>query len=619
MIGYQRMFPWVAALLLLVGCQAATPPATPPPTPTLTPRPPTTLTGQLTPLTGTEEVGGRGIALCAAQTGQVSFPLTCTVSGVVGRTAPDGGFSFSNVTPARYILLIETGLGDFDAAIGALRGQTFVAGDWGWAQERLFDGAQTVPLNLPALPPGVTLTPADYALNTLQLGSSPVMVGHYIGAAGEASTLRPAFADLTRSSAPFEIPITQPQPPDRDAIREGLGPLSEAEAAALSVGVRERWAAFIDGDDAAFRDTDARLISGLREGVLYPIGATVMDTQEAVDGRLVKRVVYVASVDGIVAWEDGTGVTEAGTGYRLNVLDAPGEWTTEGPQGEQVYHYGWSYFRRWGRVLPDPVIAMVNDFYNRAPGHVQNFAVDYQMALESFGGDMTLITWGEDLPRRITSFEPQTARAPTLTLPDSGTVDIRRERFFEAITTGQVVVAEESVEGFLTTAMAQNNPYVNVLTEQVVTEALLVPYRSGTLYNDMEAAIILEATYGSEGPLVVEINNRLRAGYQVPRRTDNLVRVSPAEVANVILGYGGALNAKWPHEMAHIVEFRSPLYEFQRQQDGISACEPLKYMLEFMWWVERYPYDAPATDWMPIGSGLTLARLLTDTYPNSGC
>ena len=46
-------------------------------------------------------------------------------------------------------------------------------------------------------------------------------------------------------------------------------------------------------------------------------------------------------------------------------------------------------------------------------------------------------------------------------------------------------------------------------------------------------------------------------------------------------------------------------------------------MMEFMWWVQRYPGDGPTiedeNDWMQVGSGLTLARLLTGTYPNSGC
>jgi hypothetical protein len=98
-----------------------------------------------------------------------------------------------------------------------------------------------------------------------------------------------------------------------------------------------------------------------------------------------------------------------------------------------------------------------------------------------------------------------------------------------------------------------------------------------------------------------------------------VVYVSRDEVANVLLGYPGALNSRWPHEMGHIVDFRSEQYTFTSRPPVGSRCEPVKYLMEYMWWVRRYPGDAPDWDWMPINSGLTLARLLTDSYHNSGC
>jgi hypothetical protein len=300
------------------------------------------------------------------------------------------------------------------------------------------------------------------------------------------------------------------------------------------------------------------------------------------------------------------------------VRDIPGEWIESGPNGEQFYHYGFSYYRRWKRIFPDPLIVEIETFYNLGPGHVAFFLGDYQKARQAIGGDMNLIAWDSSVPEEIATFMPGNVNGAYMTMPDSGTVDVRRERFLEAIINGLVSVDNGSVLSFVNSDQGVYGPYIANPDPVEVTNALLTPYRSGHLYTDMEAAIILAATYEGEGPLRIRITNRLNAGFQVPRGGDKEILIARNEVANVILGYGGTLTGRWPHEMGHIIDFRDPQFRVRRPAAG-SACEPLKYLMEFNWWAARYNYDAPDFDWMPISSGLTLARLLTDTYPNSGC
>jgi hypothetical protein len=253
---------------------------------------------------------------------------------------------------------------------------------------------------------------------------------------------------------------------------------------------------------------------------------------------------------------------------------------------------------------------------------VWNYLGDYQQAADEYDqGDMTLIAWDGGAPERVAAWLPPTSAPPTLILPDSGTVDVRRERFLEAVSSGQVTVDRESVWDFMDSDRWENGfRYAAEVTDQQIVDALLTPYRSGHLFSDLEAAIILAATYGGDGPLTIHISARLDDGAGVPRGPGNNIYIAAGEVADVILGYPGTMNARWAHEMAHLLEFRDSRNAVPvRGRGEPSVCEPLKYMLEYVWWVERYPHDAPDWDWMPVGSGLTLARLLTGTYPNSGC
>lgn len=455
------------------------------------------------------------------------------------------------------------------------------------------------------------------------------------------AAIGPGYARATspaalNGSAPVVLETLPPSPtPDYAAIRLEMGALAREESASLDPEVAARWSAFIGGQNESYRSLDERVIRALRtdqtdDGLtVYPIGGALLTGVEQWGAQRLDAVGYMVfdqqtGDPTVIGWlDDFTGdVIEASTGYRLNVRDHPGEWIDTGPGGEQFYRYGFSYYRPWRRILPDPIITLANAFYSDGAQHVWRYLADYQQAADEYDqGDMTLIAWDSGTPDRVVAWMPSDGAAPTLILPDSGTVDVRRERFLEAVTSGQVKVDRESVWNFMDSDRWENGyRYAPEVTDQQIVDALLTPYRSGHLFSDLEAAIILAATYGGDDPLTIHISARLEDGAGVPRGPGNNVYIAAGEVADVILGYPGTMNSRWAHEMAHVLEFRdtrNPVPVRGRGQP--SACEPLKYMLEYMWWVERYPHDAPDWDWMPVGSGLTLARLLTGTYPNSGC
>ena len=176
-------------------------------------------------------------------------------------------------------------------------------------------------------------------------------------------------------------------------------------------------------------------------------------------------------------------------------------------------------------------------------------------------GDLQRITWNTSLFAQMENWEPNTDYPPYIWLPDSGTVDVRRERFLDAVRNGAVILDEPSILEFLRSDAGTRGYWINPDEEvayQQVSDALLYPYRSGHLFNDLEAAIILAATYSETGdPLVIKVTPRFSTGFMVPRRGEYEVLVGEWEVSDVILGYPGTLNAKWPHEMLHVLEFRS--------------------------------------------------------------
>lgn len=618
--------PWPVCLLLAAliaaGCRAEV----------ATPTPETlalaTIQGTLAPTSSTSVIGGRGVALCRVIDGAQAMPAACALIAPATTADAQGRFIFEDVAPGTYLIVYASGLADFQSGMDRWAGRTLHPGDWPWLRDQYLalGAGGSANVRLPAsLPAATRLDRAVYGKHTLLFEGSPFILAHEIDREEEFAAAKPLSVTVQAAeTAQVVIPAFDPAPLDYAAIRARVAPPSREEQALLERDLVVRWQRFSAGDDAAFRDTDLRVLEVLRSGAAHEIGNAQLAALEEYGSDLVKRVGYVTvdvrsgAVQVIGWWDEVSGdVMEARTGYRLNVRDAPGIWIEAGPNGEQLYHYGFSYYRRWDQILPDPIIALIEDFYHEGTAHFQRHAADYQAAAQSFGGDLLLVTWDEEMLNRIAAWRPSTP--PFVRLPDSGAVDIRRERFFAAITEGRVVVDEASIAAFVQSATLRGGAD-SPPDAQEVQDALLIPYRSGHLFSDLEAAIILDATYGGDnGPLTITISDWLEQGFMVPSYRAKQVFVSQNEVANVLLGYPGALNSRWAHEMAHIVEFRAPQYTFTDPPPTGSRCEPVKYLMEYMWWVRRYPGDAPTWEWMPINSGLALSRLLAERFHNSGC
>lgn len=610
------------AAVVMAACQPV--PTPPPPTPT--PEPAAAVDGRLVPPAPGAVVEGIPVALCRVSASGGS----CELRGPASYTGAAGEFRFEDVQPGAYLLVYGSGAGDFEAALARWAGALLRPGDWPWLRDELLsleDGAQPE-VHVPAqVARDLLLDRGAYGTLTLQAGESPFVVAHDIRTAdGSAQAELHVVQVPPGETAAVTVTAYRPAPPDYAAERAGIGPLSRDELALVDRSLSARWAAFMAGDDAAYRALDAHTIALVRAGRLHEIGNAYFTTVQRADDVLLDAPAYT-TIDPrsgehvFLGWlDEATGdVVEQATGYRLNVRDRPGEWTELGAGGERFYHYGFSYYRRWGQLLPDPFIALAESFYAGGVRHVDRNINDYRSVAGTFKGDLRQVAWFPNVLLDMAAWQPVTA--PFVRLPDSGTVDIRRERFREAVDGGYVVLDQESVDTFMLSSSAASGAFTGGLERQQVVDALLTPYYSGALFSDMEAAIILQATYGggSTTPLTIRISRGLEQGFMVPRYREKQVLVSPNEVANVILGYPGALNSRWAHELWHVVDFNAPQYTFRGPPEQGSRCEPGKYLLEFMWWVQRYPGDAPDWDWMPINSGLALARLLTEKYHNSRC
>ncbi len=585
--------------------------------------------GTLEAASGEAAIAGRQVAACRLEGGTRQLPAPCELAAEVATTDAGGRFRLEELPPGTYLLLVDTGRGDFDAAVATWANRSLRPGDWPWLRDEFLDtgAGEYIEIHLPAgLPEDAALDRASYGVLTLQIGDSPFALAHSVEVSEGTAAAAPLVIDARRGDATgVSAPVVEPEPIDYAAAREAVGGLAREEAARFDRALAARWQAFIDGADSAYRDTDRRAIEAVRTGRLHAIGNAYFSAVEGYEDVLVKQPGYItidvqSGETAILAWLDEASddVVEARTGYQLNVRDQPGVWIEAGPEGEQLYHYGFSYYRRWEQVLPDPIIRLAEDFYTSGVSHVSRHLSDYQEAATTHRSDMLGLDWLPGTLAKMAAWQPNTP--PFVHLPDSGTVDVRRQRFLDAMIRREVVVDVDSVDAFLRSEAARGGAFNQRPDRQEVIDALLVPYRSGHLFSDLEAAIILDATYGGDDePLTIRISGGLEQGFMVPRYRDKEVLVSPDEVANVLLGYPGALNSRWAHEMAHIVDFRAPQYTFTGRPATGSRCEPVKYLMEFMWWVQRYPGDAPDWDWMPINSGLTLSRLLSDQYHNSGC
>jgi len=609
---------------ILVGsCNRAYLPSTPTPTPS-----PAVLGGQLTTWEDGAAAIGRQVALCRIQDGPAEEPFDCVLSTAAITTDRQGSFEFPDVAPGLYVLVVDSGFSSFDEALSKWGGKTLTIGDWPWLRQALITPPAEAGVSTYLPPPlrALGVDEAAYAVQTMLVGDSPFQIVHEIRVDEEgAAFVDPIVVEAAGGNEYYlQFQVASPPPVDYDAVRAEVGDLTREEVSLFDRDLVARWEGFLEGDDALFSDTDVRAIEAVRDGIIYPVGGAYLTRLDEYDDRLVKRVGYAITdvqtgEKQVIGWfDDSNGdVVEASTGYRLNVRDNPGVWIEPGEASEQYYHYGFSYYRRWERILPDPVIDLLEAFYSEGADYVRQYQPDYEAKALSFGGDLGLIDWSDDPAARVNAYLPDADYPPFVTLPDSGTVDIRRERFLEAVINGAVVVDGESVDRYIGSETAVSGAYVADPARQQVIDALLTPYRSGHLFSDLEAAIILGVTYDEDGPLRIVISSRLEQGFSVPRDRRMVVFVSANELSDVIMGYPGVLNSRWAHEMAHVVDFRSPQYTFQAA--GGRICEPIKYIIEYMWWVQRYPGDAPEWDWVPLNSGLTLSRLLEGRFHNSGC
>lgn len=644
---------WTAAL---VGCRPSPSPDAIEEERTLTPSE-KQLQGTLTHDASGDPLSGRQLVLCALDSEATADAISCTLHSETTTSGLDGSFLLEGVDAGTYIAFISTGLAPFDEAVEQWSGKTIRFQNWQWLKSEFLGGVEFVNVPLPTADDAESQPGrASYALNTLLAEGSPFMAVSEVSdervplpegfdthnddgdnnlfeqSAVNRLTVQPTIFTVggaERDNLELSAPIINPI--DRESIRAEIGPFAGAEGDYFDDELSARWTAFINGDDSAYRDLDSEAIQQQRAGNIYRIENTRIAAIEEREGQLVKVLGYTAidvqTGEKVVAgwWDEATGdVIEARTLYRLNVRDHTGVRIENGPGGEQFYHYGFSYYRPWQRVLPDPVAFMVSNFYIFGARNVEDNFTAYGTAAAAFGGDMRLLEWNAQTGSAVREWRPNDTVSPFILLPDSGTVDIRRERFEQAVTDGQVRVDQQSIERFMDSNIMDGMTYANRAETypniNEVEDALLYPYRTGHLFNDMEAAIILGATYQRDEPLIIRVDSRLESGFRVPLRGGgNEILVSYDELAWVILAYPGALNSRWAHEMGHVLDFNSEQYTFRGRPVGGSRCEPLKYMMEYMWWVQSYPGDAPEWDWMPINSGLTLARLLTDTYHNSGC
>jgi hypothetical protein len=236
-----------------------------------------------------------------------------------------------------------------------------------------------------------------------------------------------------------------------------------------------------------------------------------------------------------------------------------------------------------------------------------------------FGGDLGLVTWDETL---LTSMEDWGADLPGLPFvhfPDSGTVDMRITRFQEAVDKGLIVIHEECIDQYVSSDYPKNSNYSAIQTKDTVINKMLGPFLTPNRYSDLQKLIILGVVYDDRGPLTISVEIDCPYAYFVPDSGEKVIKISPGEV-NLMFGYDGIYFAKILHELAHSLEFRDHDFFAEGCWQGEEfAVEAIKYLMEYMWWVQQYPGDASYWDWETINSGLVLARLLDGTFHNFSC
>jgi hypothetical protein len=376
-------------------------------------------------------------------------------------------------------------------------------------------------------------------------------------------------------------------------------------------------------------DDDEAVLRALEEQRVHPIEGLVIDSASAVRGlfdagALPGDAPVYLRLEGErprpIAWVDGGEVVERSTGYRLNVRNGPGVGLRRGPAGEALYTYGFAFYPRWRRVFPEPGVALLEAFYSTGVEHIRRGLAGYQTVArpEHSGGDLNLVEWDEAILAKMSAWGQALPAAPMFQLPPSGAVDVRAERLPQSLATGRVVIDEGGVTAYLESDEARSHFSVLPSREDVVA-VVSAPFRRPELFSDLDRAVLLGAIDDGVEPLRIIIDPSIAPGYFVPDSGAKTILISPSEVS-LNFSYNGLIFSKLPHEAQHVLTFRAHRFLAERcwpEEDDM--LETMNYLMEFMWWVQSYPNDAPHWDWEPINSGLVLARMLRGYFPNNRC
>jgi len=268
-------------------------------------------------------------------------------------------------------------------------------------------------------------------------------------------------------------------------------------------------------------------------------------------------------------------------------------------------------------------IQLLEDFYTEGIEHVRTNLTNYQKVADPdyFGGNLEKLSWDDELLSRMEGWGPNLPAPPHIAFPDSGTVDIRDERFQEAIDTKLVKVNLASVDEYVASDFPKNSNYTTYQPKDAVIKKMLAPFRSPDKYSDLHKLIILGYIYDGNGTLLISIDFWMEGGFRAPDSGAKTFYMAPSEV-DLMFGYEGIYLAKVPHEITHLVEssgYRYNLFENCSPKTTKHEVETIKYVMEYMWWVQHYDGKAPYWDWEPINSGLVLSNMLTKSYQNFSC
>lgn len=129
-------------------------------------------------------VDNRQVALCKIETdyGYVEIPINCVLQEFSAVSDEDGEFTFRGVPEGSYLVLYDSGLGDFDAGMEKYAGQTIKIGDTDWVYDEFGDefGVQ-IPLFVEAeqfIEINTFETYQSYTISMLMVKDSPFVVAH---------------------------------------------------------------------------------------------------------------------------------------------------------------------------------------------------------------------------------------------------------------------------------------------------------------------------------------------------------------------------------------------------------------------------------------------------------